>query len=278
MPFEGTGMAKAVFLSGALAEDDVSGDNSVQCALLEKATDALVRHPRHVAIIMDGNERWAHERSLPRSAGHRQGVEAARRAIRAALDLGIEYLTMYSFSVENWSRPAEEVSDLLGLLKRFVQQDLAELDAAGVKVRIIGERSDLAPDLVALLDESERLTAGNTRMTLAVAFNYGSRQEIAAAVRRLARQVEAGSLAASAITPVSITEALYAGEIPDPDLVIRTSGEQRLSNFLLWQCAYSEFVFIDEHWPNFSHEIFERAIKEYGTRERRFGGVMAQAL
>ena len=263
MPLDESGMVKVAFPRSALAEDKVTGD----------VADSCVKHPRHVAIIMDGNGRWARERSLPRSAGHRQGVKAVRRAIRAALDLGIEYLTIYSFSVENWSRPAEEVSDLLGLLKRFVRQDLAELDAAGIKVLIIGERSDLAPDLAALLEESERLTASNTRMTLAVAFNYGSRQEIASAVRRLSEEVERGRLAVSDITPAAITKALYAGEIPDPDLVIRTSGEQRLSNFLLWQSAYAEFAFPSVLWPDFDEAAFEMALADYHGRTRRFGMV-----
>ena len=266
MSLDKGGMAKDC-LSSVLTENKTTED----------AAGSMVKQPRHVAIIMDGNGRWARERSLPRSAGHRQGVKAVRRAVRAALDLGIEYLTIYSFSVENWSRPAEEVSDLLGLLKRFVRQDLVDLDSAGVKVRIIGERADLAPDLAALLEEGERLTAGNARMTLTVAFNYGSRQEIANAVCRLSEEVKAGLLAVSDITTAAIGEALYASEIPDPDLVIRTSGEQRLSNFLLWQCAYSEFVFVHEYWPEFSRQILERALNKYRTRERRFGGLAAQA-
>lgn len=236
------------------------------------------RHPRHVAIIMDGSGRWAHARSLPRSAGHRQGVEAVRRAVRAAIDLKIEYLTIYSFSSENWSRPADEVSDLLALMRRFIRQDVAELHAAGVRVRILGEREGLAPDIVALIEESERLTRDNATMTLAVAFNYGSRQEIAAAMRKLAREVAEGRLRADDITPERIGEQIYSSDIPDPDLLIRTSGEQRLSNFLLWQCAYTELVFVEEHWPDFSREILVRAISEFRTRDRRFGGLTAQAL
>jgi undecaprenyl diphosphate synthase len=236
------------------------------------------RHPRHVAIIMDGNGRWARARSLPRSVGHRQGVEAVRRAVRAALELGIEYLTIYSFSAENWSRPPEEVSDLLGLLKRFIQRDVAELHGAGVKVRIIGERADLSPDIAPLIEQTERLTRDNTRLTLVVAFNYGGRQEIAGAARHLAEEVKAGRMAPDDITPEAVAKALYASDIPDPDLLIRTSGEQRLSNFLLWQCAYSEFVFVPEHWPDFSREILERALNEFRTRDRRFGGLSVRAL
>lgn len=198
--------------------------------------------------------------------------------MRAALDLGIEYLTIYSFSAENWSRPAEEVSDLLSLLRRFIQQDVAELHAAGVRVRVIGERAGLAPDITALIEDTEGLTRDNTAMSLVVAFNYGSRQEIAQAARRLAQEAVAGRLDPDDITPEAIASLLYASDIPDPDLLIRTSGEQRLSNFLLWQCAYTEFVFVDEHWPDFSRDVLERAIEEYRTRDRRFGGLTAQAL
>jgi undecaprenyl diphosphate synthase len=245
---------------------------------MQQAPGSFVRQPRHVAIIMDGNGRWARERSLPRSAGHRQGVEAVRRAVRAAFELGIDYLTIYSFSAENWSRPAEEVSDLLGLLKHFVQRDVAELHGAGVKVRVIGERSDLSADIAPLIEQTERLTRDNTKLTLVVAFNYGSRQEIARAARNLAEEVKAGRLAPEDITPEAMARALYASDIPDPELLIRTGGEQRLSNFLLWQCAYSEFVFVPEHWPDFSRDILERALGEYRTRDRRFGGLSVRAL
>jgi undecaprenyl diphosphate synthase len=245
---------------------------------MQELSESFGRQPRHVAIIMDGNGRWAHERSLPRSAGHRQGVEAVRRAVRAALELGIAYLTIYSFSAENWSRPAEEVSDLLGLLRRFIQRDVAELHGAGVKVRVIGERTDLSSDIAPLIEQTERLTRDNTKLTLVVAFNYGSRQEIARAARSLAEEVKAGRLRPDEITPEAIARSLYASDVPDPDLLIRTSGEQRLSNFLLWQCAYSEFVFVPEHWPDFSREILERALTEYRSRERRFGGLSVRAL
>ena len=234
--------------------------------------------PRHVAIIMDGNGRWAHQRSLPRSAGHRQGVEAVRRAVRAAIELEIAYLTLYSFSAENWSRPAEEVSYLLTLLRRFIRQDVAELHAANVRILVIGERDGLAPDIVQLIDDCERLTAANTGLSLIVAFNYGSRQEIVRAAREVAAAVAAGRLAPEAITTRHLSEALYLPGIPDPDLLIRTSGEQRLSNFLLWQLAYTEFVFVEEHWPDFNREIFARAIGAFQQRERRFGGITAKAL
>lgn len=231
--------------------------------------------PRHVGVIMDGNGRWAAQRGLPRFEGHRRGVEALRGAVRAAADLGVEWLTVYSFSSENWARPVEEVSFLMGLLKRFIRNDLAELHRANVRVRVIGERASLPPDIGALLDEAEELTKGNTSLTLVVAFNYGSRQEIAAAARALAVEVAAGRLRPEDVTEEAISARLQTAGIPDPDLVIRTSGEQRLSNFLLWQAAYSEFVFLPIHWPDFDRACFQQALDEYATRERRFGGLGA---
>jgi len=236
------------------------------------------RFPRHVALIMDGNGRWAKERMLPRSAGHRQGVEALRRTIRAAGDLGIEYLTIFSFSSENWARPREEVNDLLDILRRFIRQDVAELHAAGVCIKVIGERGDLEPDIISLLEESEKLTRHNSGMRLVVAFNYGSRQEIARAARALAEACIGGNLEPCEISPEVFATYLDTRDIPDPDLLIRTSGEERLSNFLLWQSAYTEFVFVDEHWPDFNRESLERAIECYMSRDRRFGGVRVQAL
>src|SRR5262245_51193578 len=190
--------------------------------------------PRHVAIIMDGNGRWACARGLPRSEGHRRGVEALRRTVRAAGDLGIGILTIFSFSAENWTRPAAEVRELMGLLRRFIRNDLAELNQNGVQVRVIGERKDLSPDIRALLEEAEDLTVNNSKLTLVVAFNYGARQEIARAAQRLAIEVAGGRMPADAITADAITARLDAPDLPDPDLIIRTSGEQRLSNFLLW--------------------------------------------
>jgi undecaprenyl diphosphate synthase len=234
--------------------------------------------PRHVAIIMDGNGRWAHERSLPRSAGHRQGVEALRRTVRAAIEIGIEYLTIYSFSAENWSRPASEVNFLLSLLRRFIRQDVADIHAAGVRIRVIGERDGIDPDIAQMIEESERLTAGNTTMTLIVAFNYGARQELVQAARRIAAAAASGALDPAAIDAEAIARHLYLTGVPDPDLLIRTGGEQRLSNFLLWQCAYTEFVFFHEYWPDFGKELLQRAISAYQSRDRRFGGLKAQAL
>jgi undecaprenyl diphosphate synthase len=233
--------------------------------------------PTHVAIIMDGNGRWAAKRGLPRFEGHRRGVEAIRRAVRSAGDLGIRYLTVYSFSAENWRRPPQEVSDLLGLLKRFVRHDLAELHANNIRVRIIGERRGLTGDIAILLDEAENLTRHNTGLTLVIAFNYGGRQEIVGAMRALAEKVKAGSLDPASIDANLVEQHLDTHGIPDPDLVIRTSGEQRVSNFLTWQTAYSEFLFIPDFWPDFDDTIFRAAIDEYCRRERRFGGLSARA-
>jgi len=232
--------------------------------------------PAHVAIIMDGNGRWAQARGLPRIEGHRRGVQAVRAAVRAAGELGIRILTIYSFSQENWSRPPGEVSDLMGLLRRFVRQDLRELAQSGVGIRVIGGRDDLPPDIRALVEEAEATTRGNERMTLVVAFNYGSRQEIAAAARTLAAEAAAGRLDPAAVTADLFGAHLSTAGLPDPDLIIRTSGEQRLSNFLLWQAAYAEFVFLPIFWPDFDRAALEDAIRVYHARERRFGGTARQ--
>jgi undecaprenyl diphosphate synthase len=233
--------------------------------------------PRHVAIIMDGNGRWAEARGLPRIAGHKVGVEALRRTVRAAGDLGVRFLTIYSFSTENWSRPPTEVAFLMSLLRRYIQQDLAELHAAGVRIRMVGDRDRIEPDLLVLLDDAVATTAGNTALELAVCFNYGSRDEIARAARRLAEAAVAGDLSPAAITAERLGAVLDTADLPDPDLLIRTSGEIRLSNFLLWQLAYTEFVFLDTHWPDFGREHLQQAIDEYRRRVRRFGGLAAAA-
>jgi len=225
---------------------------------------------------MDGNGRWAAARGLPRVEGHRRGVEALRRTVRAAGDLGIGFLTIFSFSSENWSRPPGEIRDLMGLLRRFIRNDLADLHKSNVRVRVIGERDNLARDIALLLQEAEELTRDNDGLTLVVAFNYGSRQEIAQAARRLAIEVAEGRLSADEITPDLLAGRLHAPDIPDPDVIIRTSGEQRLSNFLLWQAAYSELVFVPINWPDFDRAMLEGAIAEYHRRERRFGGLAAQ--
>jgi undecaprenyl diphosphate synthase len=222
---------------------------------------------------MDGNGRWAAERGLPRIEGHRRGVEALRRTVRAAGDLGVEIITIYSFSAENWSRPASEISDLMGLLRRFIRNDLAELHKSNVRVRIIGERRGLDPEIRRLLEESEEVTRHNNGLLLIVAFNYGGRQEIARAAERIAVLVKAGAMQPEDVNADTNGRHLDAADLPDPDLVIRTSGEQRLSNFLLWQSAYSEFVFVPVYWPEFDRTALETAIAEYRRRERRFGGL-----
>jgi undecaprenyl diphosphate synthase len=234
--------------------------------------------PRHVAIIMDGNGRWASKHGLPRAVGHRNGVEAVRRTVRAAIELGIPYLTLYSFSSENWSRPIDEIDDLMGLMKRFIRRDLAELHQAGVRIRVIGERSNVESELMTLIDEAVELTRDNTAITLIIAFNYGARAEIAKAARALAEQVAAGTLVPADINVEALSGALDTAGIPDPDLLIRTSGEMRISNFLLWQCAYTEFVFLDAFWPDFGRELLEEAIARFRERERRFGGRSKQSI
>jgi undecaprenyl diphosphate synthase len=233
--------------------------------------------PVHVAVIMDGNGRWAAARGLPRREGHRRGVEALRRAVRAAGELGIKVFTIYSFSTENWTRPREEISDLMALTRRFVRNDLAELHANGVRVRVIGDRAGLDGEMLSLISEAEQLTRANDRLTLVVAFSYGGRQEIARAARRLAEQAAAGRLDPATIDVARFEQELETAGLPDPDLVIRTSGEQRISNFLLWQAAYAEFVFLPIYWPDFDRAALESAIGEFRRRDRRFGGLKAGA-
>ena len=233
--------------------------------------------PRHIAIIMDGNGRWAAERGLPRAEGHRQGVDSVRRTVKAALELGITHLTLFSFSSENWSRPRQEIHDLFGLMRRFVRRDLADLHKNGVRIRVIGTRSGLDDDIMRLIDDAVLLTKDNSALNLTIAFNYGSRDEIARASARVAEAVAEGTLDVSDITPERFGSYLDTVDLPDPDLLIRTSGELRLSNFLLWQLAYSEFVFVDTYWPDFSRETLEAAIAEYQRRTRRFGGLKARS-
>lgn len=225
-----------------------------------------------VGIIMDGNGRWAEARGLPRFEGHRRGMEALRRCVRCAPELGVRYLTLYSFSVENWTRPPEEVNDLMGLLRLYLRRDLAELNANGVRIKIIGERTGLPRGISELLDEAEVTTCANSKLDLVLAFNYGGRQEITRAMQRLATRVAAGTLAPDAIGLEEIDAALDTVGLPDPEVIIRTSGEQRLSNFLLWQAAYAEFVFLPALWPDFDASMFAVALDEYRRRSRRFGG------
>ena len=228
---------------------------------------------QHVAIIMDGNGRWAKERGMPRAIGHRMGVEAVRRTVRAAIELNVTYLTIYSFSSENWSRPIGEINDLMGLMKRFIRRDLQELHKTGVAIKMIGARNDVDHELLTLVEDAEKLTRNNTKLRLVIAFNYGARDEIARAARHLAAQVAEGTLSADQITAEAIHQRLDTVGMPDPDLLIRTGGEQRLSNFLLWQCAYTEFVFLDDYWPDFGRKQLEHAITLYQGRERRYGGL-----
>jgi undecaprenyl diphosphate synthase len=233
--------------------------------------------PCHVAIIMDGNGRWAEKHGLPRLEGHRRGVEALRQTVRAAIELGIGYLTIYSFSLENWRRPAQEVGELFGLLRLFVRRDLADLHARAVKVRFIGSRQGLPSDIAGLLAEAEDLTHANGGLTLIVAFNYGARQEILAAARAIANAALGGTIDPEGLDEESFKGFLGTAGIPDPDLLIRTSGEQRLSNFLLWQSAYAELVFMPVLWPDFDRSALEAAINEFRSRDRRFGGLSAPA-
>jgi undecaprenyl diphosphate synthase len=236
-----------------------------------EAPVAPARCPVHVAVIMDGNGRWAASRRLPKIAGHREGAGAVRRTIQAAIESGVAWLTIYAFSSENWRRPAGEVLDLTGLLRHYLKSELAELKKNGVRLRVIGDRSRFDPDIRDDLAKAELETADNRRLNLTVALSYGARAEIAAAARELARAVRAGRLDADEIGEAHVAGALATAGIPDPDLVIRTSGEQRLSNFLLWQAAYAELVFLDVLWPDFGAEHFAAALAEYARRERRFG-------
>jgi undecaprenyl diphosphate synthase len=227
--------------------------------------------PRHIAIIMDGNGRWAAARGLPRVAGHRAGAQAVRRTIEAAVEAGVAWLTLYAFSSENWQRPADEVLELTGLLRHYIRQELAELSRQGVRVRVIGDRTRFEPDTRAELDRAERTTLGNTRLNLNIALSYGARDEIAAAARAAAQAVVDGTLDPASLTAERFERFLSTAGMPDPDLMIRTSGEHRLSNFLLWQSAYAELVFLDVLWPDFDQAEFNGALAEFARRERRFG-------
>lgn len=225
---------------------------------------------------MDGNGRWAKARGLPRTLGHKAGVEAVRETVRAAGDLGIAWLTLFAFSSENWSRPVSEVSDLMGLLRLFIRRDLAELHRNNVRVRVIGERDGLEDDIRALLEEAEALTAENTRLNLVIAFNYGARDEIARAVRSLCQDVADGRVRPEEVSEDTISARLDTAGIPDPDLIIRTSGEMRLSNFMLWQAAYSEFIFLPCYWPDFGRSDLVEAVETFRMRDRRYGRVAAR--
>jgi undecaprenyl diphosphate synthase len=234
---------------------------------------ALPPHPlpRHIAIIMDGNGRWAQARGLPRIAGHRSGAEAVRRTLEAAGELGIPYLTLFGFSSENWKRPLDEVDDLMGLLRHYLRGEIAELHRKGVRLRVIGDIERLAPDIIAMIRHAEALTRDNDHINLTIALSYGGRAEIVAAARAVAAKVAAGRLPLDRVDEEAIARHLFTADLPDPDLLIRTSGEQRISNFLLWQCAYAELVFTKTLWPDFGRADLQQAIADFGGRERRYG-------
>jgi undecaprenyl diphosphate synthase len=234
-----------------------------------------LRIPGHIGVIMDGNGRWAKARGRPRTDGHAEGIKALRRLVELCIRYGVGHLTVFSFSSENWSRPADEINFIFGLLRRFVASDLERLIQNDVQVRIIGSRDGLEPSLRRLIEDVEQKTRANTGLKLIVAFNYGGKAEITEAVRRLAREVADGTLLPDAITEETVASALYTAGIPDPDIIIRTSGEQRFSNFLLWQSAYSELAFVERNWPDFDETTFLSVLEDYSARERRFGGVEA---
>jgi undecaprenyl diphosphate synthase len=229
--------------------------------------------PAHVAIIMDGNGRWAKQRGLPRTEGHRRGVENVRACVRAAAELGVRYLTLYAFSSENWRRPRTEVAALMSLLKRFIRRDLVELHQENVRIRVIGTEENVETEVATLIREAVQLTRDNTGLVLTVAFNYGARDEIVRAARALAAEAARGEIAPDAINMDTFAAHLDTAGVPDPDLLIRTGGDQRISNFLLWQCAYTEFVFCDAFWPDFTKDMLAAAVTEFQRRERRFGGL-----
>lgn len=235
-------------------------------------SSATAGAPRHIAIIMDGNGRWAKQRSRPRTFGHSEGVEALRRTVEAAGDLGVRYLTVFGFSTENWRRPTEEVSALFDLLRLYVARDLDKLVKEGVRVRVIGERASLQGDIAQIIENAEAKTRHNDKLNLIIAFNYGGQDEIARAAKKLAADIAANVLAAADVNAESFARYLDTAAWPAPDMLIRTSGEYRLSNFMLWQAAYSELVFVDTLWPDFDKAALEAAIAEFNKRERRFGG------
>jgi len=244
-------------------------------SVIEKTDD--MNPPVHVAIIMDGNGRWAKSRGMPRAIGHKNGAEAVRRTVEAAGEYGVSYLTLFGFSSENWNRPKQEIGDLMGLLRLYLRSEIAELHGKNVRLLMIGDRSRFESDIIGLIEEAERTTAGNTGLTLVLALSYGGRQEIVAAVQAIARDAADNRLDPADIDDSTVRRYLLTADIPDPDLLIRTSGEQRISNFLLWQVAYTEFIFLETLWPDFSKEDLRRAISEFNSRERRYGAAVGPA-
>lgn len=232
----------------------------------------LTHGVRHLAIIMDGNGRWAKKKHLPRALGHKKGVEAVRNIVRVAGEMGLEVLTLYAFSSENWNRPADEITDLMGLLRQYIQSDIDEFVENGIKLNVIGNYQALDADIVSLIDKALERTAKNDRMTLAIALNYGAQDELLRAVKKIASQVKAGEMDSNGINMESFSDALDTADLPPLDLLVRTSGELRLSNFLLWQVAYSELYFTDTLWPDFDKRELQKAFKSFGDRDRRFGG------
>lgn len=238
----------------------------------------LTETPRHIAIIMDGNGRWARTRGLPRSAGHKQGAEAARRVVKEAADLGVSYITLFGFSSENWRRPKDEVEELMKLLRHYLRAETAELHKNGARLRVIGDRSAFDADIIELIESAEALTRDNTAITVIMALNYGGRADIIHAVEKTLSDALSAQGVQTLNVPSVFESHLTTAGIPDPDLLIRTSGEKRISNFLLWQCAYTEFIFTETLWPDFGRRDLEEALAEYGNRERRFGGLSSSAV
>lgn len=235
-------------------------------------TAETLNWPKHIAVIMDGNHRWARARKLPSKVGHRQGAEALKKLVEHCADTGLECLTVYAFSSENWQRPEEEINDLMSLMRYYLRNEVKHLHKHNVRVAFIGERQRMSEDLRAEMERAEQLTAGNSRMTLIVAFSYGAREELVRSAKQLAARVESGELRADAVSEADIFGGLDTTAWPDPDLLIRTGGEKRLSNFLLWQAAYSELYFCDTLWPDFTIDDMTKAVEDYAQRERRFGG------
>lgn len=240
-----------------------------------RSTNDLPQPPAHVAIIMDGNGRWAKARGLPRVAGHKRGAEAVRVVVEGCREIGVKYLTLYAFSSENWKRPAHEVDDLMGLLRLYLKREIKDLNQNKVRLLFIGDRDELAEDIIRLIEDAEQMTAGNSGLTLLIAVNYGGHREIVGACRSIARAVASGDLLPDDIDENLLSANLHTAGVPDPDVLIRTSGEKRLSNFLLWQSAYAELIFLDTLWPDFSKQTLADAIEEYHRRDRRYGETRA---